>query len=62
VDDNENNDGSNNIIFGNQIVEEPKVGMKFDSEEDVFFLISKRDIIKKRKAQTSTQEVYKKSN
>jgi hypothetical protein len=35
VNDNENNDGPDNIIFGNQIVEEPKVGMKFDSEEDV---------------------------
>jgi len=30
-----NNNGPDNIIFGNQIVEEPKVGMKFDSEEDV---------------------------
>jgi hypothetical protein len=35
VDDNENNDGPDNIIFGNQIFEEPKAGMKFDSGEDV---------------------------
>jgi len=30
------------------------------SNAKVFFLISKRNIIKKRKAQSSTQEVYKK--
>ena len=29
------NDGQDNIILGNQVVEEPKIGMMFDSKHDV---------------------------
>jgi hypothetical protein len=35
VDDNEKNDGPYKVVFGNQMFEEPKVNMMFDSEEDV---------------------------
>jgi len=35
VDDDEDNDGPEKIILENQMVEEPKIGMIFDSEEEV---------------------------
>jgi hypothetical protein len=35
VDDNEDNDGQEEIILRKQMVEEPKVGMTFDSENEV---------------------------
>ncbi|XP_062147753.1 uncharacterized protein LOC133856714 [Alnus glutinosa] len=40
VDDNENNDGSNNIIFGNQIVEEPKAKINAKLYYDGRFTLS----------------------
>jgi hypothetical protein len=35
VDDYEDNDGSEKINLGNQMVKEPKIGMMFDSEEEI---------------------------
>jgi hypothetical protein len=35
VDDDEDNDGPKKINLGNQMVEEPKIGMMFDYEQEV---------------------------